>query len=470
MTQADLTHDVSKGSVMQSYRAHSHWFNTASDSQFSPALQNDLTADVCVIGGGINGLSTAYHLVRLDPNCRVVVLEKDVVGFGASGRNAGQLVVSFGGADLGMLMKLYGPKKIAAALRYSEQGLAMLERLTAEERIDFDYDRTGYIKTALRAKGEGMLDKYMDCYERTGQSHHFTRMSEHEVQQELHSPYLGHALFDPRGGQFNPLKLIRGLKSAVVRHGGTIFENSPVAAVTREKTEIKVHTGMGSVRCQRLVVATNAFSHQFPGLEDLGIQQAQTPLMIRAAITDPIPEHIWREAGWPRRAGVNVFSPLFYSFAPTADGRILSVSGFHAQVPKGRSLEAEIAWQLRNDGHIGAFFPRLKEVRVAQTWGGPISITADQIPHVGATKDPRVFHVCGCWGHGMVLGTHHGRTLAELALGLQTESTEMWFVKRAKKRWPTYFIGNLAANAGIAHNRFLGRRIANRLTPPIKLT
>jgi glycine/D-amino acid oxidase-like deaminating enzyme len=456
----------SEGAVL--HRARSYWFDTSEPYQPQEPLRGDVAVDCCVIGGGVTGLSAAYHLKRLDPAARVALLEAEVIGFGASGRNAGQLIVQFGGGDWPSQLRRYGAGRIGEGWAYVHDGIRLIEDLIAREGIDCDYAPTGYLKATLKTGGAAQLEAYRRFLGAIGQTAFFDPVE--DLEGELSSPHLGAAIFDRRGGQFNPLKLVRGMRQAALRYGAQIFENSPVAEIQVTPSRILVQTGGGVVRCEKLILAANGFTHLLEGVERLGLGQTQTPLIVKATVTEPLTPAQWAMAGWPRRCAVNVVSDLFFSFAPTFDGRLLYVGGYYATSPRHGEIRPEIQWRLKEEGpeHLSSFFPKLPGLRTAQTWGGPISITTDLIPHVGATEDPRIVYGCGCWGNGMPLGAQNGLTLAEMSLGRATENTEAWFVRRRKGRWPNRYVTKFVADRVIARRRRRSREIGGALTPPIR--
>ncbi|MDG4886840.1 FAD-dependent oxidoreductase [Mesorhizobium sp. WSM4887] len=440
----------------------SFWFDLNGPASSEPDLQGDVRADVCVIGGGVSGLSAAYHLTRKSPGLSVITLEALTVGSGASGRNAGQLIVSFGGGDLGAQVRRYGAENIGLALDYINCGILGMEKAAEVENFDYDYAPSGYLKTALRVEGDSELERYKSLYDQLGHGAHFTYLNQSQVDSELHSPLLGGALFDPRGGQFNPLKFVRGLKDSVLRGGGQIYEMSPALTIDATGPRIVLKTARGTVTCEKLIVATNGFSHLLGGIDSLGLKRGQLPLIVRAAVTEPLLKEDWLIAGWPRRSGVNVLSQLFYSFAPTPDGRLLWVGGYNTYAPHPRAPLPEHYPELRQDHILRAFFPRLSHVLTARVWGGPISITADWAPHVGFARDKRITYAWGCWGHGMAIGFRNGRTLAELTLSPDAEAGQLWFVRRAKRRWPP-ILGAVVAQKVIQDRRRGNRKIAARI-------
>ncbi|WP_181182206.1 MULTISPECIES: FAD-binding oxidoreductase [unclassified Mesorhizobium] len=451
-------------------RSRSHWWNTSEPYAPSAPLIGQETVDVCIVGGGINGLSTAYHLRKLDPTTAVALLEAEVVGFGASGRNAGQIIMKFGGTTPEKLVGTYGLERAREAWDYIHRGIALIEDLREEEGIDCDYANTGTMNVCLRVEGDRYIDDALRLIEQMGQSRYVTHIDRQQVERELGSLHFGAAYHESRGGQFNPLKLVRGIKRAAERRGTRIYENSPVASVDIGRDLITLQTGLGVIRCKKLVLATNAFTHLLAGAGHLGLAREQTPLMVKGIVTEPLPTSQWEQLGWPRRSGINIHSDLFYSFAPTADGRILYVGGYYTSAPWDRNLAPEVDTRLKRAGpdHLEAFFPALKGIGAAQTWGGPISITPDWIPHVGVASDPRILYACGCWGNGMPCGTQNGRTLAELALDLHTENTGAWFVTRKKRKWPSRTLAAILATVVIHKRHVANRRIGGRMTPPLR--
>lgn len=451
----------------------SHWF-AAADKPYAPAepLRGERSFDVCVIGGGVTGLSTAYHLKRLAPDCDVAVLEAQVVGFGASGRNAGQLIVHFGGGDLLSQVRKFGAANVGAAWSYVQQGLEFIRDLQTTEDLRFDFQETGYLQTSLEVDGGRELERYRRFLDAIGQLLAMSDVSAGQMKQEFDCPYFGEALFDPRGGQFNPLKLVRGLRAAAEKWGGEIFENSAVTTIEAGKTDILVKTATGAVRCAKLVLATNAYTHLLPGVRRLAIHRMQNPLMVYAGVTEPLTPEQWAAVRWPRRCGVNVVSDLFFSFAPTSDGRVLYVIGYYAGAPRGETLGPDVSADFERDGPslLASFFPALSGVRTSRSWGGPISATADFIPQVGVTSDPRIAYAVGCWGHGMPIGARNGRTLAELSLDRRTESTDAWFVERKKSLWPAAGLAPLVSAGAVELRRQAYQRIAKAMKPPLKFS
>ncbi|HHM8127195.1 TPA: NAD(P)/FAD-dependent oxidoreductase [Pseudomonas aeruginosa] len=454
------------------HRSRSHWFETALPYSPNEPLKESVNADICIIGGGVTGLSAAYHIRKLNPHASVRLLEAEVVGFGASGRNAGQLIVAFGENDFRAQLKRYGREKLSEAYAYVSQGLGMIEELIQEHGIDCDYDQTGYLEMGMRSEGESLVEDYVKFLKLIDQGRYVESLSAAQVASEFDSPYFSNACFDRRGGQLNPLKLVRGFKSVAEKLGAVIYENSPVIGIQRTFDGITVQTGAGAVNCAKLVLATNAYSHLINGLDDLGTRRVQSPVFVYANITETLSSIQWARLKWWRRCGVNMMSKMFYSFAPTSDGRLLYVGNYYAGVPSGNDMALDISKGFMLDGskHLSAFFPALSDVRTVQSWGGPISTTRDYIPHVGLLEDSRIGYANGCWGHGIPIGTRHGLTLAELMLEGFTESTTSWLVMRDKLSWPTRCVTSMVVKGLSAVMRHDIRKAGLKMDPQLTFT
>ncbi|MDI6029494.1 FAD-binding oxidoreductase [Corticibacterium sp. UT-5YL-CI-8] len=450
-------------------RSLSHWWDISGPYIASEPLRDERQFDVCIVGGGIIGVSSAYHLKKLDPGASVALLEADAIGFGASGRNAGQIITKFGGTTAESLVKGFGHERAAFAWEYIHRGMRTIESFAEQGGQPFDYAPKGTLHASYRSDGDAEIERMLKYVEQMGQSSYFTFVDRKTMEGEFRSNLVGSAAYDSRGGQFNPLKLVRTIKAAAESLGAEIFENSPVAFIDRSGSDIEVHTGMGAIRCKKLVLATNAFTHLLEGVQKVGLAREQSPLLVKATVSERLSPEQWEAVGWPRRCGVNILSPLFFSFAPTIDGRLVQVSGYNTHAPWDRSMAPEIFWGLKrqSSSHTASFFPGLKGLRVSHTWGGPISITPDYVPHVGATSDPRILYACGCWGNGMPAGIQHGVTLAELALEKKTDNTQSWFVQRRKRRWPNRSLAGILSLGVIFRRRRASRRIGKTLNPPI---
>lgn len=452
------------------HRSRSFWFDQAEPYHASEPLRGEQVSDICVIGGGINGISTAYHLRQQDASCNVALLEAEVVGFGASGRNAGQLIVTFGGTNFEANLRRFGAARMGEGWRYVAQGLERIEQFMARDGTSCDYTNTGFIEVSLIHESPALFNRYRNFVEAIGQSGLLQPLSADQMAAGFDSPYLGAGLYDSRGGQLDPLKLIRRLKAAAERLGASVYENSPVAHIDVSGSRIRVSTGAGTITCSKLVLATNAYTHLLDGLQSISASALQRPMIIHAGVTEPLPLDRWEAVGWVQRCGVNVLSKLFYSFGPTIDGRLVYVGGYHANMPKGRDMGQEINPGFIADGHrhLEQFFPAFRGIRTTQSWGGPISITYNAIPHIGAARDPRILYACGCWGHGMPLGMENGVTLAALALDRGSEHSETWFVRSPKAHWPNRVLVDLAAEPIVAMHRRNYRRLGAAMVPPLR--
>ncbi len=225
-----------------------------------PALQEDLDVDVAIVGAGFTGLSTAYHLHQTDPGLRIAILESEVVGYGASGRNAG-----FSMTKIGMMHSFtatrFGKAKAREAHLYADRAVTLLKDLVAELDLDCDYEHTGFLWVATSEKYSQRLLKEIALVHRLGITG--VNLIDHdELLDRVNSPlYRGPAWWEPNTGILNPAKLSRAWRGVLDAAGVPIYENTPVTSVTPGNGRTRVATPGGIVTARKVVLATNAWSH-----------------------------------------------------------------------------------------------------------------------------------------------------------------------------------------------------------------
>jgi glycine/D-amino acid oxidase-like deaminating enzyme len=409
----------------------SFWVADAPRVPAAAALAGPLDLDVAIVGGGFTGLATAHFLRRLDPTLRVGVLEARVVGAGASGRSGGFVMTQFG-VSLGYTARLYGADEARAAHRYLERAVDLVGELCATHGIDCDFERRGFLRVATTPGHVARLRREIDLAARLGLTGIEWR-DRAALAAEVRSPtYLG-AWWEPRGALVNPLKLARGMRRVVEGQGVRIFEHTPVLALEREPGAVVLRTPGGVVRADKVVLATNAYSHLIPAVGRL-----QMPFFSHALVTEPLTVAQRLAVGWRRRQGIEDARNLVHYYRLTPDDRLL-MGGDEVSVGFGADMARDFNQRAfaRLERAIGVIFPALAGIGIAARWGGPCSVTLDLAPAIGHAGDERVLYSLGCLGHGVALTHINGETLADLVLGRQTERTEMFFVNRRVVAWPT---------------------------------
>ena len=406
------------------------WWMTTRPYRPGPALQGDLEVDVAIVGGGFTGLATAWFLKRDEPGLRVALLEGEVVGFGASGRNGGFNMTLFG-LTLGITALRFGKARAREAHHYMERAVDTLRNLVRDLRLDCDYEHPGFLRVATSESYRKRILHEIELAHRLGLQG-IEWIDAARLGSEVRSPlYLG-AWWEPRCGILNPAKLAWAWKDVIEPTGVRIFERTPVRALRREGGRLRLETPGGTVRADKVVLATNAWSHFFPQL-----RRKQVPVWTHIVLTEPLTEAQLREIGWARRQGIEDARDLVHYYRLTADNRLL-MGGRDVSPPRGddmdRDLNQAIFAGLERD--VVEIFPALRGIRFTDRWGGPVSVPVDMAPALGYAGDRNVIYSLGCVGHGVSLSHLNGRTVADLVLERKTDLTEVFFVNRRTIPWP----------------------------------
>jgi len=428
---------------MADYRSKSWWLEALpQEITPNPPLEGTETADVAIIGGGYTGLSAGYHLKRFRPDLDVRLIESDICGYGASGRNGGFSMTLFG-LTKGITKFRFNDQKARAAHIYMENAVDYLHEVITQNNIDCDYEQSGYLLVGTSPGQVKRIEHDFHIMEQWGLGG-VERWDRQRLAGEFNTDVYKLGWFEPRCGILNPAKLARGMKALAEEQGVRIYEQSPVKGFGRNgSTGFVVETEKGQIHSEYLVLATNAYSILFPELKKL-----QYPAFTHIVLSEPLSARQYDAIGWKHRAGIEDARDLIHYYRLTADNRIVmgggDVSiGYNADLDK--DLNAKTFAHLEN--HVTEVFPQLKGVRFTHRWGGPVSVTLDMAPVIGYLgEDRKAVFSMGCIGHGVSMTTLNGRTIAEMITGQQTERTEMFFVERKILPWPPGLI-----TYGLAH-------------------
>lgn len=421
------------------YRALSFWHDTVPDS-LAPRepLPGDRVVDVAIIGGGLTGLWTAWYLLERDPHVVIAVVEKEIAGFGASGRNGGWCSALFP-RSASSLEKAHGRDAAVAMRRAMVASVDEVGRASAAAGIDCDWAKAGTISYARSAVQLAEARAEIAEAERYG----VDRLEFWGAERVMARGALG-ASFDPACARVHPAKLVRGLARAVEARGVTIFEQTEVL----DYSAGVVHTTSGTISCSTVVVA----------LEGYTATMAQSPrdvlpLYSLMIATQPLPDSLWDELGIAHGQTFADFRHLLVYGQRTADNRF-AFGGRGARYHWGSAIRPEYDRVEAVFEHLRAslrdFFPVIGDVEVTHRWGGPLGVSRDW--HATASFDPaqRIARASGYVGDGLSTTNLAGRTLTDLITDTDSELVRLPWVTHASPRWerePARFIG---ANAGLA--------------------
>ena len=384
----------------------SMWAATAAPAPEFPTLQGDVTADVVIIGAGFTGMSTAYHLARRFPDKHIVVLEAKRVGNGASGRSGGMALNWING------VQATTPERAKRVYGATRAGLDWIAKVIDEHRLNVRFHRIG------------CFDAYTDN-KRAEEAHASAErlaswgipveyLSGAQLQKVTNAQGVVGGVLDPGTGQLHGLDLLRGLAPVVAGYGVRIHEQSPVIAIEEGQTHV-VRTPHGSVRSPAMVLATNGYTGKL-GYFSTGI----FPLHSHVIATEPLPKERWQELGWGDNAGFCDDMDRIAYTSMSADGRLLIGGGGNGAYsyayggctafPTDAALQYEFV-----HGVLKKYFPKAKDVRIAQRWTGTLGITMTRVCSIGVTGEYKnIYHGLGYSGHGVVLANLAGQVICDL--------------------------------------------------------
>jgi gamma-glutamylputrescine oxidase len=372
---------------------------TANPSPERPALEGEVDCDVCVVGAGFTGISSALHLV--EQGFSVVVLEAARVGFGASGRNGGQIVNSYS-RDMDVIDAKYGEQTARALGDMAFEGNRIIRERIDRYAIDCDL-KDGNLFAACNARQLDGLREHKVLWERYGYRE-LELLEGEAVRREVNSERYTGALVDHGGGHLHPLNLVLGQAAAVESRGGRIFEGSPVTGLDHGEPAV-VRTARGRVRAARVVMAGNAYLQGvLPEIEGRSM-----PCGTQIITTEPLGEARAR-ALIPNGLAVEDGNYLLDYYRLTRDNRLLYGGG----VNYGGSDPADIEGVIRPK--MLTTFPSLADVKVDHAWSGTFLMTLNRLPQFGVVNG-NVYYAQGYSGHGVTCTHLAGRLIAEVMTG-----------------------------------------------------
>jgi glycine/D-amino acid oxidase-like deaminating enzyme len=438
----------------QTYRSLSYWLSSV-PGDLAPAdpLPGDLDVDVAIVGAGFTGLWTAYYLATAQPDLRIAVLEKEIAGFGASGRNGGWCSALFP-ASLAKLERMAGRDAAIAMYRAMQDTVDEVGRVAAAEGIDCHWAKGGTVVLARsaaqleRAAGEVAEARAFGFGEED-----LRLLSAGEASARIAATNVLGGTFTPHCAAIHPARLARGLAEAVRRRGVAVFERTRVTEIAPRR----LRTPAGTVRAEYVIRATEGYTPLLPGY-----RRAIAPVYSLMIATEPLPEATWAQIGLAGRPTFGDYRHLIIYGQRTADER-LAFGGRGAPYHLGSMIRPEFD---RSPAVFAALRRSLKElfpvlgdtdtddptasgVAVAQAWGGPLGVPRDWCASAGLDRATGLGWAGGYVGDGVATTNLAGRTLADLILGAGTDITRLPWVGHRSPDWEAEPLRWLGANAGL---------------------
>jgi glycine/D-amino acid oxidase-like deaminating enzyme len=368
-----------------------------------PPARLPASTDVAIVGGGYTGLSAARTLAR--HGAAVTVLERQHVGWGASGRNGGFVLPGFK-PEADWLERRYGIEGARALFEVTLQAIGFLERLIAEEAIDCGFARRGWVTLAGRRSHLRALGRSQRLLrERFG--HETVLLGPAELRQEIDSPHYHGGLLDPAAGALHPARYCAGLAASARRAGAVIVEGVDVLGTGRAGARTVVETSLGQLSASEVLVATNGYTGPaFPAL-----RRRIVPIGSYIVATAPLEERV---AGglMPRKRVMSDTWNLLHYFRLADDGRLV-FGGRASFTPASVGRSARILTSA-----MRRVFPSLATVPVEYAWAGKIAVARDRMPHAGRLDG--LHYALGYAGHGVALSTWLGARMGDALAGRGT--------------------------------------------------
>jgi glycine/D-amino acid oxidase-like deaminating enzyme len=430
------------------HTAYGYWLEEAGTPRPAVPLSGDRHADVVVVGGGFTGLWAAWHLKRLEPEARVVLLEADGCGRGPSGRNGGFCNAMW--FSLASMRERWGDEPALAVARAAQAAVDGIEAFCEGEDVDAWFRRGGQLQVSTAAAHDGAWRPALAACRELGASEAMRELSPPEVGERCASPAFRAGAISPAGATVQPARLALGLRERLLARGVEMYERSSVLSLRDAPDGVEARTGAGAVRARAAVLAIGAVAKSWRGpLRDrLSIASSHV------VVTEPVPE-LLGEIGWTGGECIIDSRALVDYFRTTPDGRIAFGWGggriaAGARLHGRSELDAEVV--AAAGAHLYALFPGLEGRAITHAWGGPIDASPTHLPLVLPLPGGRAFAAAGYTGNGVGPSHMVGRTLASLALDRRDDPSRLAFVDPSPPRIPPeplQWIGGEAIRAGI---------------------
>jgi glycine/D-amino acid oxidase-like deaminating enzyme len=408
-----------------------------------PPLDGDVEVDVAIVGAGLTGLWTAYYLAESDPGLTIAVLERDVAGFGASGRNGGWCSALFSVSEES-LDKRCGPGSGRSQRLAMQATVREVGRVVGAEGIDCGFHQGG---TVVLARTPAQLarthEEIAEARDRGVDEEDLAFLPPAEARAVVGATGVLGGTFTPHCAAVDPARLVRGLADVVERRDVRLYEQTEVTAIAPGT----VTTTRGTVRARTVVRATEGYTRTLAGHE-----RDVIPVYSLMIATEPLPESFWAEHGLADRETFADHRHLVIYGQRTEDGR-LAFGGRGAPYHFGSTISPEYD---RDDAVHEALrrtlvelFPALSETAITHRWGGPLGITRDWFSSVGMDAGTRMAWAGGYVGDGVSTTNLAGRTLRDLIIGDATELTALPWVNHRSRRWEPEPFRYVGINAGL---------------------
>ncbi|RZL74582.1 MAG: FAD-dependent oxidoreductase [Rhodococcus sp. (in: high G+C Gram-positive bacteria)] len=433
------------------------WREDREHTSRRPALPGNTTADVAIVGAGFTGLWAAYYLLQDDPTLKVVLLEREYAGFGASGRNGGWASSIFP-VSLGRVEQLYSHRAALDLQSAMNDTVSEIGDVVAAEKIDCEYSRDGFVSLARSQAQWARAKAAVDGAERFGTHGQWQLLDADAAREKVNAAGVLGGIYTEHCALLHPDKLVRGLAGWVEERGGVIYEDTAVDEIGKGI----VWTQHGSVTASVVIRATEAFTPEFPEY-----RRNVAPLYSLVVATAPLPDEVRLELGLDGRTAFNDMRNLRIYAHPTNDGRLVfggrgAPYHFRSKVHPSFDVDEKIHEKIIDTMH--EFFPTLKDVPITHRWGGPLGVPRDWFPSVGYDQNNKMAWAGPYVGDGVATSNLAGRILRNLILDKRDDLNSLPVVNHHSPKWEVEPFRWFGVNAGLraAATADLEERVTNK--------
>jgi glycine/D-amino acid oxidase-like deaminating enzyme len=419
------------------------------NSKLVEFVDRTIRRDVCIVGGGFTGLWTAIRMLEHDPAVSICIVEADLCGTGASGRNSGAATSWWPRAAA--LVAQFGDEGAREVLSAGEAGVKEIWSFVKEHEVDCELRHVRSVWTANVPSQSAPWESVFRTADRLGLKPPFRRLSADELQEMNNGGLFHDGVLDVTSTRVQPALLARGLRRRAIELGCEIFERSPVSRIEGTPGCVKVCAGLGTIEAQKVVLAANAWMAHFDEFRPR-IHTTSSDMVV----TEPIGDRLEELNIATRPGGINIRQMTNY-WGYTPDGRVYFGRGGGALTFRGRITpdyhwSATRAQATERDFHL--LYPALAKVPAKHAWGGPVDRSTNGLPMFGCLLgDDRISYAIGYTGHGVAATALGGRILSAIVLEKRDEWRHLSdrLAAAQTRQFPPeparYFVGTLVRDA-----------------------
>lgn len=424
---------MTQNSLDSHYKNYSYWLEDAGE-ELTPRrpLTSSIDVDIAILGGGYSGLWTAYYLLHNQPSLKIAIFEKEIVGYGGSGRNGGWCSPRFP-VSAGLLRERYGADAARAQLLAIRQSVDEIRSVCDRHEINAHFRAGGTLTLARSAYQLDAIRASHAAYERLGLIDHYQLLTPEQAAEHIHVTKVHGALYTREGASIHPGRLVRGLARTVEALGGTIYEQTAVTSFCGGPNARLVTSG-GEVRAKKaILVAGEAYVTRLPKMH-----RAVLPVYSLICLTAPLTAAQWECVGWQQGENVASARNNVVYLTKTADGRILFGSrgapyAFASRISDAQDRDEKTIRLIEQS--LFDWFPSLTGIRFTHAWGGPVAMPSDWMPAVRFDHQAKTGFIGGYTGQGVSTSNLAGKLLAGLVTGLLTGLEDLPVAQRTSRGW-----------------------------------